>query len=410
MPVEFIPMRWPSVWRDPFCVDILKGTRINYLLIDPGLQSVRERAQALSLTTGELDSAPKGAVIVEGEWPGVKLSESGATDQASEGPTGAPWVDSNGWRVRLAAAQSAGTSIWVDAPPKAARLRPESYVMAVADSASYGGRWIVSLDDALANGIAAQNATALGAWKKISGAVAFFAGHTDWFGYQPEAVLGIISDFTAKNEFLSHELLNLVARTNQQYRVIPKTGMTSASLANLRAAIYSDAEAPEPAVRKLILSFVEAGGLLITGPEWGSLPGQEASSRSHPRYGFRVLGKGRVAVADGPLQGQDPFLIAQDSMILISHRFDLLRFWNPGAIGSYLTVSPDRKTAVLHLLFYATAREGPSSVRVVGRYRKATLSTLDQPAARPVEMVIQNGAVEIHLPAISQYGAVRLEA
>src|ERR1017187_1448513 len=47
----------------------------------------------------------------------------------------------------------------------------------------------------------------------------------------------------------------------------------------------------------------------------------------------------------------DPYVLASDSALLISHRYELLRFWNGGAVGSYLTVAPDRKRAVAHLLF-----------------------------------------------------------
>ena len=93
----------------------------------------------------------------------------------------------------------------------------------------------------------------------------------------------------------------------------------------------------------------------------------------------------------------------------MSHRHDLVRFWNGGATGSFYTMSPDRKQAIVHLLFYANRGPDSASVRVVGRYRSARISSPDQPAARGVEMVSQKDAVEVHLPQVSQYVALQLD-
>jgi len=50
------------------------------------------------------------------------------------------------------------------------------------------------------------------------------------------------------------------ARGGQHCRILPKGGITDASLVGLRAAIYADAEPPVAGLRKRILAFVEAGG------------------------------------------------------------------------------------------------------------------------------------------------------
>jgi len=338
----------------------------------------------------------------------VKLSESGTVDQAAAGPTGEPWVDSNGWKIRLTAALHPGAAVWVDAPPKGSRLTAESYQITVADAAAHGGRWILSLDDQLAQDVVGQKPEALQAWKLLIGAAGFFSARQAWSGYIPEATVGIISDFSGRNEFLSNEILNLVARTNQQYRIIPKDKVSESSLSGLRAVLYTDADPPAPDVQKRILTFVQAGGLLIVGPRWGELPGAAATGEDHPRYALRVLGKGRVALSKAELE--DPYLVANDSVILVSHRYELVRLWNPGAVSCCLTLAPDRKRSVVHMVFYASARvaDGPT-VRVVGQYRMARLWTLDQPTPRDVEMVKQKDAVELHLPIVSLYAGIELE-
>lgn len=411
-------MRWPSGWRDPSALTLLNGTCINYLLMDKSaaLESVAAEAQKNGISVGGPDSLPPGVSLVPGEWPGIQLSPSGKVDTVAAGPTGAPWVDSNGWKIRLTAALHPETTVWVDAPPKGPRLFPQSYVVAVADSAARGGRWVISLDDQLAAGIAGQTPAALATWKRITAAAGFFDTHRSWPAYLPAAPIGVISDFAGPNEFLGQELLNLLDRTNEQYRIIPKAKVSATTINGLAAVLYLDAGAPSPDMRKLILAFVEAGGMLITGPEWRGLPGSPAKSDEHPRFGSRLLGKGRIAIAKAGLS--DPYLLANDSVILVGHRYDLIRSWNGGAVGPYLTGTPDRKRALAQILFYS--EHGPNlqrggrgneiTVWISGRYRAAQLWTLDQTTSRPVEMEHTEDGVELRLPAVSEYAAVELEA
>ncbi len=149
------------------------------------------------------------------------------------GPTGNPWVDSNGWKIRLESIRHPGARVWVDARPKDL-VSPDSYPLVLADSAAYGGRWIISLEDRFAAEVAQGKADALASWKKIASAARFFDDRKAWSTYAPEAVVGIVSDFAGDNEYMGGELLNLVARTNQQYRVLLKDKLSPASFANLK--------------------------------------------------------------------------------------------------------------------------------------------------------------------------------
>jgi hypothetical protein len=178
-------------------------------------------------------------------------------------------------------------------------------------------------------------------------------------------------------------------------------------LVGLRAAIYADAEPPAPALRQQILAFVAAGGMLITVPQWGEVPGTPIPNDGNQRYAMHALGKGKVAVAAaGP---DDPYLWANESVVMVSHRYDLVRFWNSGAAGSFCTLAPDGRQAVVHLLFYANRGPDSATVRIAGRYRAARASTAGNPAATKVEWEQQTDAVEIHLPPVSQYVAVELD-
>ena len=98
----------------------------------------------------------------------------------------------------------------------------------------------------------------------------------------------------------------------------------------------------------------------------------------------------------------------QTCALPICHRYDLLRFWNGGSVGSYFSMAPDRKRALVQALFYAGRGPEESGVRVAGNYRSGKLWTLDGKDSS-LTMVPQKGGVELHLPAVVQYAAAELE-
>jgi len=410
-------MRWPGGWKDPASLGLLKGTAVDYLIVDQGdeWEAVRARARQQGLQVAEAGSDVAGVTTIKGEWPGVRMSRGGP-GQAIGGPTGVPWVDSNGWAVRLAAVRHPESAVWVDAPPSGnLGITANAYMVAMADSAAHGGRWVIALDSHLADGLAAVNPEAADIWKHIAATAGFFAAHKTWNSYRPAAVAGVISDFAGPNQFLSQEMLNLLARAGLQYRILRKDAI--GSLAGLKAVIYADAEAPTPELRKQVSAFAQAGGMLITVPAWGMVAGtvdsaaKPAEQRSehaaeHPSFSIHGLGKGRIAMAHSA--PDDPYEMANEAVVLISHRYDLVRFWNGGATGSYYAVSPDGKQAVAHLFFYANRGPDSASVRIAGPYRSVRISTVDQPEVKAAHVELQKDAVEVHLPQVPQYVALEL--
>lgn len=402
---SWTPMRWPEGWREPALLDLLKGTAVDYLLIAKGTEfsAVRARAQQLGMEVGEPGVAPKGVEIVAGAWPGVQWSAGHGS-----GPTGAPWVDSNGWAIRLNRALHPDAMPWVDAPPAPKTfVVADSYLIAIADSAAHGGRWIVSLDAPLARGLAAGNASSLAIWKRLTATAGFFAARKSWLDYVPVGVAGVLSDFTGDNEYFGRELLNLMDRAGLHYRILPKDRISVGSFEGLRALSYTDATPPSPDLRRQVLAFVDNGGLLVASPKWGEVTGPAADSPQLAGYKVRAVGKGRIAISDD--DPADPYTWAAGAAVLVSHRYDLVRFWNSGAACSFYTVTPDRKQAVVHLLFYAGRGPDSATVRIAGQYRAARASTVDSPTVDKVAVVPQGDGVEVRLPQVSQYVAVELD-
>jgi len=315
-------MRWPSAWTD---TSILRDTAI--AAVDPA-------------------APPTGVVIVKGEWPGIRSARD-----SGGGPTGAAWVDSNGWVARLAAARNPGKSVWIETPPQ-----KTSYLTAIADAAAFGARWIVTLKE--------PSSVAL---QPIAAAARFFADHHEWDTWTPQALIGVLSDFAGPREFFATELLNLLDRQGIHNRILIKNRLAADPFRGLRAVLHADAEPLPDVLRKQI------GGPLIAP------------------------------------KSDDPYEVANDVVVQISHRYDLVRCWNTGAMSSNYLISPDHARAVVHLVFYSDRPPDSASVRVAGRWRAAKISTVEQPAPQPVKLVPQKDAVEVHLPRVPNYVALQLE-
>jgi hypothetical protein len=399
MPVDSSPLRWPAAWKDPAALSLLQATSIRQLIVEA--PDIAAAARTAGFTIVSTTAPPADVVVTHGLWPGIRASRSGG-DNAAAGPTGEPWVDSNGWRIRVALARRPGARVWVDAKPSPSRVSAADYILAFADVAAHGGRWIITLDDTLAAGIASKQPDFLETWKKIVDAASFFQAPAAP-GLQDEAVIGVVSNFTGPKVIFTDEVLNNLARTKQQYRAILASRFAATGL---KGVIYTDPEEPSGPLRKSILDFVNAGGILITGPAWGALPKAEVQ-RSHPRYVTRTLGQGSICTATS---FSDPYLVANDAVVLVSHRYDIVRFFNSGAITPCLSQSADKRRAEVQTVFYSLRPVEDTSVWVKGSYKSAKLRAYGQAHPQNVKLEVRDAGVEVHLPAISQYAVIELES
>lgn len=356
---------------------------------------------AAEFTAFDAAHPPAGVLATKGERAGIRRSRDGG----GSGPTGAAWVDSNGWKIRLSRQQNAAKSIWVesDAPKADEVLRVENYLVAMADSAAYGGQWVISLAPDFRSAIAADKPEAAKDWQRIRTAAKFFAAHAAWANLPARAELGVLSDYAGENEYLAGEILNLAARQQIPYAIL-ETSKFSAPPAGLKAIVYADAKPPAAPVRAALEKFAAAGGLLIAAKAWGApastpLPGSPAVG-----YSIYPSGKGRIALAN---EFEDPYLVAADAQILLSHRNDVVRMFNGGSIGMYPT--GDAKRTVVHLVNYS-GRPGADDVSlwVAGTFSRATLYSLENAEPKPLKLQAQRGGAETYLPPVPVYAAVEL--
>jgi hypothetical protein len=359
------------------------------------------------------DSAAPAVAITDNVWPGVNITNGGG--DANAGPTSLPWLDSNGWYIQMARARLRAP-LWVafDPPAKGAVVPAQSYVNAITDSEVAGGRWLISLDDDLRASLAGGAAPAIQSWKQIAAAARFFQEHAEWKSYRSLGLLGVISDFTGADFELSGEILNLMARRDLIYRIIWKSQAAAQPFTGLKALVYADAAAPDPALRRKLTEFVQQGGLLVTGPEWGA-QGKPAPPDFDTQFDVRGLGKGRLAVARQALT--DPYQVAVDTQFLLSHRYDLVKIYNAPSSGcTRFTASADGSKALLQCLSYANAGRGGGGLRTIWvreQFPKTRLWAIGSgSAAIAAEPSEEFAGVEYHLPetAPRSYLALEFEA
>ncbi len=375
-------------------------------------------------------------------WPRLGLDTVKEADEASAGPTGVPWVNSNGWLSLLARNLSRpkprtildprrsnvssditrlsldlvlyrispGKTVWLDYdPPESSDLdHPAGYALAVADGCAYGSRWVISLDDHLRRGLTQKDPRAIGIWEKIVSTVGFFNGKGSWTSFRPRGFLAVVSDFRGDNESLATEILNLLARRHVQYKIIERSIWPRLRLDGLKAVLWVDSAEPDFVRKPQLRSFVEQGGLLIAPKPWWPVKSAPKSGGLLDHFQVYSFGNGSIAV---PREGMtDPYEVAFDTHMLMSRRNDLVRIFNVTACNTLCTADLSGRKRLVQILNYASSgRQDLASIWVRTTNRTARYWSLG--AAEPVTLrgVRSRGGWEFQLPFISTYAALEFD-
>jgi hypothetical protein len=303
------------------------------------------------------------------QWPSVRVNNKGA---AEAGPTGAPWLNANGWLIRAAQFLHPRQPIVLDTRPPA-QARPDAYVLAAAEAMAYGAAWVVTHTPET--------------WPAVRRALQFFDGRAAWRGWPAVAAVTVISSFAGEDEWIGEEALNLLARRQVGTRLAAPGD--AKALDGAPAAAWAS---KKPVPYETYLPWLRAGGTLI-------VQGREAAVRAE--------GKGRVVTrAEG---WDDPYAAVAGSHLALTRRTDVLRLWNAASFNSYYQAEPGGTRAVVHLLNYAANRSSDDiSLWLARPWKKASLSTFD--GQTPLKLRPSNGGIEMPLPPLGVYAAIELEA
>ncbi|MBI2685818.1 MAG: hypothetical protein HYX27_05850 [Acidobacteria bacterium] len=302
------------------------------------------------------------------QWPSVRMNRQGAA--AESGPTGAPWVNANGWLVRMLRFRDPGRQVVLDTKPAAA-ASPAAYVLAVADAMAYGGAWVATY--------------ARESWPQVRAAMRFFMAHSEWRDWKPVSAVAVIGDFTGLDEANGGECMNLLARRQVGYSLAAPGDLHA--LAGVGAAMWvSGREIP----MEKYLPWVRGGGTLMA-----------------IGLASRAEGSGRVVGLDA--SWKDVYGVVAAIHLALTRKTDVLRLWNAGSFNSFYQVAPDGKRGVAHLINYSTNRSSDdTSIWIARPWRSAMLSSFEKQTSLKTMPV--NGGIEIPLPPLGAYAAIELEA
>jgi hypothetical protein len=358
------------------------------------LRSGNSKALVIPVATPELHRKSAWPVLaLEGVLPGVgKL-----TDAATASATGGLWIDSNMWLVRSFRRSTTGRPVWIT--QRARTDSPGEYLKSIADAAAAGGRWVVALDDDLRSRLFRRDAGALAVWRSIGAALAFFKDRAEWQSFTPFGNVGIVLDATGPNLAHAEECLNLVARRQIPYRVIERSRVGAGALAGLRAVLAFDLAPPTEGERKSLNAFAEAGGLVLSGPSWGSPPKDQS-------YAVLSAGQGEVAVYKDA--APDPESVARDLNDLVPTPELGVGVLNAPSVLSYVSVSETGDRMLIQLVNYAGQ---PAESLTVWVTRVFGTARLHVPGSPPAELRARRrgSRTEIVLPKLPVYGALLLE-
>ena len=313
-------------------------------------------------------------------WPGIAARQAGPEPS---GPTANPWIDSNGWLLRLAKVAPPGKIVWLMfAPPGRPARRVARILLARHRRYRRLGRQV--------GGLSGRRPARRPGARRYEGArilegdcrgrrVLRAAPRVERF--EPLGVVGVISDFAGPNESNGQEVLNLLGP--------PQPGLPHPRIVRGRDRLAGrfpgvdlvDEGAPAPPLRRRLLAFANQGGLLVVGAGWNRPEGNPIGM-DHPRMDVRRLGKGRLAVSKA--SPPDPFMIARDVHMLLGRTYDVARFFNLSAFLSHCTASADRTQELVQIVSFAIRFPGDAGHRVGSREVRigATVeSGLDEPLA-----------------------------
>jgi hypothetical protein len=123
-----------------------------------------------------------------------------------------------------------------------------------------------------------------------------------------------------------------------------------------------------------------------------------------PKYGLNI----RLGTPDYPAaDAADPYAFAMKVRHTLTDEKRLLRIYGSNVVLVHLT--GDGSRARVHLLNYGQPAIEGLRVRVLGSYRQGKLSAFGHPQSSLQDYAVQDGATEFTIPTLGPYGVVDLQ-
>jgi hypothetical protein len=314
-----------------------------------------------------------------GKWPHIRTNWVARNNDVLQvtNRSAQPWLENNAALVRIAADRMPDgervllTYTWQ--PVTVADLdqgpRLDNYLVAIAEAGSFGADLLLPLHERYEQALLAGAPDDRAAWTEIRRSIDFYAWHVP----VPQQSIANVGVVTA-DPMRDFELLNLLARHNLPFVLVPPTKVTSDRLTGIDLLIVLD-------------------------------PLDEAA-RQRVRE-FTVPGKARIAkVIERASVPADPNTFALEMRQLLGAERRVVDIWNGITVIVAAYSPPNGGDEVLTAVNYA-AQPLPVQLRVRGAFSRVQYEAPGQLAVLlPFE--VRDGATEFVLPALAIGGRVFL--
>ena len=326
------------------------------------------------------------------------------------GPTANPWIDSNGWLLRLAKVRSPKKTVWLMfEPPAAPRMFCCSNITCAPSPTPAPGA---------AGGWSLWTPTCEAAWRaamprrwhpgrRSPRPSEFFEQRRAWSALEPLGVVGVISDFAGPNETTSQEILNLMGRRSLAYRILETSAAATALAGRFPRLGLCGCGRARAAVAP------QAAGLCGTGrTAHGGRRMEPADGQAH-RHGSPA--SGCSPAGQGParrLQGQRPGPLHDRARRSHAARPDVRRgaFFQPLGVSFALRrlARPDAGGGADRQLRHPFRRTTWPPRGFPGNTLRRASGVWAPRAPSPIEMVPENGGTSLLLPPVPVYAGIEL--
>jgi hypothetical protein len=285
-------------------------------------------------------------------WPGVQIEHGGTV---STGPTSTPWIDTNAGFIRFVRAATNAT-LWIGARPPPGSVFPvERYQLAIADAATVGARWIISLDQDFEARLFKGDHDALQDWRRIASYESYFEDRKEWRAYRPFSQFELVQD-AATGGLLSAGLLDMLAVQHTAVRPLPAHRLSQESLHGARIVLNIDGASVSAEQKRTLDEFAAGGGVVLNPPVgWRFAP---------PIEGRMTPDKQQAA------QIQRVWEIAYQAT---ARKNFGARTFNTSTVLFNCLASPDGNSLIIHLLNYTDYPAEAIAVQALGKWRRARL-------------------------------------
>ena len=230
---------------------------------------VRGTAPAAQLRLLRQRLTAQGARLVvldeRGKWPHIRsnwVTRNRDVLQVS-GRSSQPWIENNAALIRIAHTLEPRstpmlTYAWQPIVPADVDQGPslEDYLVGIAEAGSFGGDLLLPLHERFQRSLLLGDPQARAAWTEIRRYIGFFAWDVP-AGYLPIANIGVI----AAHPMLSYEVMNLLARHNLPFELLPAAELSANVPPRFKLLIVLDE--PQGAQVETLARFERGGGKVV---------------------------------------------------------------------------------------------------------------------------------------------------